>query len=318
MEKVQAHTITSGTLSVQVIEFGASLVSLRFEDSPHSLVLGYPTLDSYLVDKQYMGAVIGRYANRIAGGNAIVSNKAVSLEKNEAGINHLHGGTSGFGSRYWQLSQHTENSVSFMLDSRDGESGYPGNIRVEAIYEIVAPATLSVVFKAKCDADTLINICHHPYFNLDGSKNISNHELYINSSHVLPTNDALIPTGERRLVNKTRFDFETPSHIHNGPYNNTYCLHEEPSAKLRHAATLTAGTRSMDIWTTQPGLHLYDGYKLQPTALGHEDRLHHAGAGVCLEAQAWPDSQHHEGFPDVQLKADTLYEQITQYRFYSI
>lgn len=311
----KAHPICSGTLSATVTEFGASLVDLKLEGVDHSLVLGYPDVDNYVAHGQFMGAVIGRYANRIAGGRAIVANQAVQLETNEAGVNHLHGGAAGFAVQLWTLKEQGASYVVFELRSEAGDAGYPGNVVVTARYDIAEPATLRLTVKAQSDADTLINICHHPYFNLDGSDSIDQHQLLLNCQHYLPCDETLVPTGRVEAVDGGRFDYRNMRKVSAGQYNNTYCLHGQAQGNLLHAASVETEHQAMELWTTQPGLHVYDGYKIKYHAPGHDGRAYGPRAGLCLEAQAWPDSPNHSSFPDVSLAKDAEYVQTTEYRF---
>lgn len=315
MRVPQSHEISDSQLSARVTDFGASLTDLQLQGCPHSLVLGFPNVESYASDQQYMGAIIGRYANRVAGGTAFIGDQRIQLEQNDAGVNHLHGGSAGYGVRFWEMLDACSDKVTLKLNSADRDGGYPGNLMVMATYEIVSMATLRLTVSAQSDADTLINLCHHPYFNLDGHRTIDNHQLKIESRHYLPADEYLIPTGEVASADNTDFDYSSLRTVGAGPYNNTYCLHERTTGDLRLSATLKASDQVMELWTTQPGLHLYDGYKLEPTEFDHQGRHLGARSGLCLEAQAWPDSPNHSHFPDASLRKDTLYQQISEYRF---
>jgi len=310
------YKISNGLLTAKVTNFGASLTSLELEGHTPNLVLGYADLDDFVADGQFMGAVIGRYANRISNQPIDINGSLHSLEKNENGHAHLHGGSSGIGTRYWALLSQASDEVTFSIRCKDGESGYPGNLDVTATYAITDQSTLSLSVSATTDKDTVINICHHPYFNLSGDADIFDHKLEIRADLYLPSDALLVPTGETAFVNQSKYDFRKPRSTEVGPYNNTFCLHNSSQSKVAHAATLTCAERRLEVWTTQPGLHLYDGYKLRQSKVGHHGHPYSAHAGICLEAQAWPDSPNNLSFPSTILEKDATYAQTVEYRIF--
>lgn len=309
------YQLTNGTISATITNYGASLTRLRLAGYPNSLVLGYPNLGDQLADKNYMGAVIGRYANRISGGSLTLSGEHYQLVCNERGITHLHGGTGCFGTRLWEVEERNPTRLALSLASAAGEAGYPGALRVEAVYELQSPATLRLSFRVTSDHETVVNLCHHPYFNLDGRGDIKGHQLQVDADRYLPSDDFLVPTGEIASVVDTQFDFREQKPLATAAYNHTYCLTNTPSGPMRHAATLSAGLREMQLWTTQPGLHVYNAYKLEPGPVGHEGISYQPASAVCLEAQAWPDSPNQSEFPSTVLQSDEVYSQSTEYRF---
>tara|TARA_B110000908_G_C10265229_1_gene463157 strand:- start:43 stop:1065 length:1023 start_codon:yes stop_codon:yes gene_type:complete len=309
------YKISNGDMSAVLIPFGASLTDLRFTSDNMPLVLGYKDAETYEEDGQFLGAVIGRYANRIAGGNSYVDGHRLTLEKNDMQINHLHGGSNGFSQKKWHLDSISVDHAAFSIVSPDGESGYTGTLQLTAVYELIGPASLRLTFRAQTDKATIINICHHPYFNFAGGGSIDKHQLMIMADHYLPSGDKLVPTGEITPIIDGWFDFRKPRFVDQFQYNNTYCLHQKQKGELRHGATLSGHGVSMELWTTQPGLHFYNGYKLNGLALGHLDRSYDAGSGLCLEAQAWPDSPNRANFPNAVLRAGEIYQQVTEYRF---
>lgn len=308
-----SYTLSNGKLRAQITDFGAALTSLRLADCPHDLVLGYPSLDDQIADRQYMGTIIGRYASRISTGKVLINGTTYQLECNEHGTSHLHGGTPGFATRGWTLDHRGSDTLTLSLQSPDGEAGFPGNLTARATYTI-QDTTLRLTLMAESDADTIVNLCHHPYFNLSGTDDTTDHQLRIAAEHYLPSDDSLIPTGKIADVAGTRYDFRTPRGLPEGTYNTTFSLHHTPKGHLRRAATLTTAARQMELWTTQPGLHLYNAYKLRRGPNGHHGRPYGPGAAICLESQAWPDSPHHSTFPSVTLRAGVLYSQVTEYR----
>lgn len=312
---MQALTICNGNLMARLLPYGASLSDLRFSGSSIPLVLGYDDPALYPLDGQFMGAVIGRYGNRIAGGQFMLKDQVIAVERNECGTGHLHGGRNGFWNRKWELAQLSKTSVTFKLESPDGDAGFPGRLTVFASYEIVSPATLRLTCSATSDKDTVLNICHHPYFNFSGTHSIAEHRLQIQSGYYLPTSASLIPTGEIAPSKNTEFDFRNASVLKNTAYNNTYCLHHRSVGDLKRAATLSCDDVSMELWTTQPGLHLYNGYKLSSDHTGHLSSAYPPFSGICLEPQSWPNSPNEIAFPPSFLKANSLYLQTNEYRF---
>ena len=305
-------------LYASIIPLGASLRDLRLDGFDFPLVLGLHPEDQKANPQFYMGAVIGRHANRIGFGRASVDGEALALALN-APPHHSAGGTVGFSRRAWQVAHHDATELSLSLISPDGEEGYPGEVRVTATYKIAPGPVLSLAFSAHADRNTILNMCHHPYFNLDGSETADNHVLEIAADTYLPCDETVLPSAGPTPVTGSAFDFTTPrtlGDISGQNYNNTFCLSDAPANPLRFAARLTGTTGlSMDVWTTQSGLHLYNGYKLVDCPCGHDGRSYHPRSGVCLEAQNWPDAPNHPDFPSSLLKPGQRYEQVTEYRF---
>ncbi|MBF0680724.1 MAG: galactose mutarotase [Devosia sp.] len=312
-------TIHNGRLSARLIPFGATLVDLRLAGWDRSLVLGYDHIEDYSRTNHYSGAVIGRHANRLSQGLVEIDGVMVQLPRNSGG-HHLHGGETGMARQDWTRLDQTPSMVRLGYVSPDGEEGYPGNCAFTAVYEVVGDAKLRLSLEAVSDRTTLVNLCQHPYFNFTGAANIFDHVLEIASETYLPSDVDLIPTGVEQPVRGSPFDFTSPRAV--GPlrpnpgYNNNFCLAREPSLDPRFAARLTApGGPVMEVWTTQAGLHLYDGYKLEPGQNGSDGRVFGPNSGLCLEAQNWPDSPGRLNFPSSILEAGKIYRQITEYRF---
>lgn len=312
---VQSYTIGNGKLTATLTNYGASLTDLRVPWTPNALVLGFPNVADYVDDGQFMGAVIGRYANRIRRGQATIDGWPVQLEQNEVSGNHLHGGQSGYGVREWGILAKRRDLITFDLKSPDGDAGFPGDLTAFATYEIVDQTTLRLTLSARCNQTTLINLCHHPYFDFFGKGRNAGYQLQINATEYLPSDKNLLPTGQIINVTNTNFDYQIERDLRSFDYNNTYCLSRTSQNALHCAARLCGGTTAMELWTTQPGLHLYNGYKLRPTSIGHADTVYAARSGICLEAQAWPDSPNNAGFPSTEVTAGTFYQHVTDYRF---
>lgn len=305
-------------LRARVLPYGASLLDLRLDGHPEPLILGMVP-EAYPAHPQfYMGAVIGRHANRVANGRASVNGRALDLVIN-APPHHSAGGDEGFSRLAWTVERHDATGLVLSLISPDGHEGYPGELHVTATYALLPDACLRLTFEAVSDADTLLTMCHHPYFNFDGSESADAHVLEIAASSYLPCDETVLPSGGPTPVAGSAFDFTTPHRVGTHPgqiYNNTYCISVEPVNPLRHAARLTGQTGvSMDLWTTQSGLHLYNSYKLLDCPHGPGGRRNLPRSAICLEAQNWPDSPNNPDFPSPFLKEGQHYRQVTEYRF---
>lgn len=186
---------------------------------------------------------------------------------------------------------------------------------LSASYKIFEPATLRLTFLASSDQGTIINICHHPYFYFSGTHTTEQHMLQINADCYLPSFKSLLPTGRIASVKNTSFDFRKERLLGKVDYNNTYCLHRNSSGELLQAAKLSYAKMSMGLWTTQPGIHLYNGYKFSREHIGHLGSPYPPRSGICLEAQAWSNSPNEPAFPKMVLRAGSTYRQVTEYRF---
>lgn len=311
--------IANARLSAAIIPLGATLVDLRLAGWPQPLVLGFPHLDDYNRSDHYAGAVIGRHANRIRDGKAVIDGKVFALSRNDGG-NHLHGGETGFARQVWTVAELDPRHLRLRLTSPDGHEGYPGKCDVEVLYEILEPATLGIGVVAKTDRTTVVNICQHTYFNLSGADDILAHRLQIAAERFVVSSADLIPTGELQSVADGRFDFRSPRLIgaqrHEPGFNHTYCLSSETRQQPCFSARLASESGPMmELWTTQPGLHFYDGYKLRQGMPGLDGRRYGPAAGLCLEAQNWPDSPNHDNFPSSILRPGEVYRQMTEFRF---
>ena len=290
---------------------------------------GY-TSRAYLRASPYFGATIGRYANRIAGGRFFLNGKAVSLTVNNP-PNHLHGGFSGFDKAVWEAKAGTKDEPSLQLDyeSKDGEEGYPGKMNVTVIYTLKDDA-LDILYQATTDQDTIVNLTNHSYFNLKGAGegDILNHELQINADRFTPINEALVPTGELRPTDDTPFDFKKPMRIgvrisakeeqlsFGRGYDHNFVL-IGPHALLKWAARVREPStgRTLEIWTTEPGLQVYTGNFLRGDLVGKKGKTYGLRGGLCLETQHFPDSPNRNEFPSTVLSAGGKYTSHTIFRF---
>jgi aldose 1-epimerase len=330
IEEVTLESVTGAR--VDILSRGAAVRDMVVPGprGAQRVVLGFDTLSHYVDHSPHFGAIAGRFANRIAHGRFTLDGHAYDLPRNQNGRHSLHGGGAGFGTRAWTVVAARTQSVTLALISPDGDAGYPGELSVLCRYDLADPATLRVRLTATCDAPTVVNLCHHSYFNLDGSADILDHALEVRANLMTPVDDDLIPNGSLAPVSETPFDFRVPRQIrHVGAggerfwYDHTYVLRRdrrEPAGgglELAHAATLSS-TRSglaMEVWTTEPALQVYDGFKVSTPVPGLDGRPYGACAGICLEPQHVPDSPNLPHFPSTVLRPGEAYRQITEYRF---
>ena len=308
-------------LEVSIINYGGAITSLKVPDRNGEfgdIVLGYETLDDYVRNPRYFGALIGRHANRIAHGEFSLNGTDYQLEQNN-GANHLHGGYNGFDRRVWDASE--ENGLRLTYLSKDGEAGYPGNLTATVVYTLSEDNELGLDYHATTDQDTIVNLTNHAYFNLKGEGTILDHELMLDADSFTPVSSELIPTGEIKSVAGTAMDFRKSKQIGSeisliGGYDHNYVLNDRDGS-LRSVGRLyeaTAG-RVVEIFTTQPGIQFYSGNFLDGSFVGKDGQAYHKYAGLCLEPQHFPDAPNHSNFPSTILRAGDTYHQITVFRF---
>lgn len=319
-----------------LITYGATLVSLFVPDKKGNMadvVLGFDLLSDYETRSPYFGCIVGRYANRIKEGRFVLDGRTYQLARNNLG-NHLHGGLKGFAFVNWKaMPLYTDEgpAVEFTYNSHDGEEGYPGNLTVKVTYILTNKNELKLIYEAKTDAPTVINLTHHPYWNLAGhnSGTILNHELTIYASKYTPADDVLIPTGEILPVAGTPYDFTKPKKIGKDiwhpdvqrpnfkGYDHNFVL-DKKLGELTLAARLKdpSSGRVMEIWTTEPGLMFYSGNWLD-IKNAKEGAYYGQYSGLCLETQHFPDSPNKPNFPSTVLRPGEVYTQTTIYRFYA-
>jgi len=336
-ESVYLYTLrnTHG-VEAKITNYGGILVSLKVPDRNRKfddVVLGFKDLDSYLTKNDpYMGALIGRYGNRIAKGRFTLDGVEYKLAVNN-GENHLHGGIKGFDKVVWtgrEMKMGTSPAVALTYLSKDGEEGYPGNLNVRVVYSLTNENELKIDYTATTDKDTVTNLTHHSYFNLAGEGNgdILNHLVTINANQFVPTDAGSIPTGELKNVAGTPFDFINPTAIGarinqddeqlkfgNG-YDHTWVIKGQPGT-MRVAATAYEPTsgRIMQVLTTEPGVQFYTGNFLNGTLTGKSGKIYARRTGFCFETQHYPDSPNQPSFPTTTLKKGATYKSTTIYRF---
>ncbi len=307
-------------LTANILTYGAVLQDLRLDGHEPPLVLGFEDFESYLAYSPYFGATAGRYINRIRDGHFEIDGKTYQLDQNFLGKHCLHGGSAGIGKRIWDIEEQSSDSVTLSIVLADGEMGFPGEMRVQAIFKLQPNSTLDIRYSAITDKPTICNIGHHSYFNLDGGKTIQEHTLQVHASHYTPVDDELIPTGKVVDVESTRFNFQEPKEVKLGVQDeildHNFCL-SSGRERLRSVATLHSPPSgvSMQINTTEPGLQVYDGAKINIPVLGLDGTMMEPRAGIALEPQVWPDSTHHSHFPQAILNPNEQYSQHTQFAF---
>jgi aldose 1-epimerase len=293
-------------------------------------VLGYDDLEGYLGSRFYFGAVVGRYANRIAGGRFALAGRTYTLARNN-GENHLHGGLRGFDKVVWAarpLAGPGGAALELRYLSRDGEEGYPGNLEALVTYRLTDGGALEIDYQASADRETICNLTHHGYFNLDGGEDILGHQLTLHASRFTPVRAGLTPTGELRAVAGTPLDFRTATAIGAridvpdeqlalaGGYDHNWVL-DRDGAGLVPAATLFGplSGRVLQVLTTEPGLQFFSGNFPQGTEVRKANKVYGYRSGLCLETQHFPDSPNHPAFPSTVLRPGERYSSSTIYRF---
>ncbi|HKR08409.1 MAG TPA: aldose epimerase family protein [Gemmatimonadaceae bacterium] len=325
-------------IEIQLTNYGGIITSIKTPDrNGHfaDIVLGYDSLDGYLRSSPYFGAIVGRYANRIARGLFTLDGTTYHLAVNN-GPNSLHGGVRGFDKVIW-MARPFETGVGqgVMLDytSRDGEEGYPGTLRAHVTYTLTPDDRLVVDYAATTDKATPINLSQHTYWNLagDASRDILDHILTINADAITPVDSTLIPTGEITPVEGTPFDFRRPTAIgarinqkqdtqirYGNGYDHNFVLNPtRTSGSLTLAARLVEPTsgRTLAVYTNQPGLQFYSGNFLDGSITGKGGRVYRFRWGLCLETQHYPDSPNHPNFPSTILRPGEQYRSRTVFQF---
>lgn len=328
-KQVDLYTLTNPNgLRARITNYGAILVSMEVPDRKGKLadvVLGFETLDGYLGEHPYFGAIVGRYANRIGQGKFTLNGVEYKLAVNN-GPNHLHGGIKGFDKVLWKLEDIKAESdkafVKLSYLSKDGEEGYPGNLECSVTYTLTKDNELKISYEAKTDKATVINLTNHAYWNLAGQGNgdVLGHELTLNADKFTPVDKDLIPTGQIKSVKDSPMDFTRPMAIGSRinevgmGYDHNYVLNSG-GGKLAPAATVFEPNsgRVIEILTTEPGVQLYTANWVNSIGKsGKAYKKHHA---FCLETQHFPDSPNKPDFPSVVLKPGQKYSSVTVHKF---
>jgi aldose 1-epimerase len=322
---------------VRVITFGAALQSILVPDGAGRLadvVLGRDDLAGYLAVRRFLGATIGRYANRIANGQFELDGRRFQLPSND-GANALHGGLSGFDRKPWSITATGQNPAPFVTlsyVSADGEEGYPGTLKTDITYSISGGLELSIAYSAMADEPTVVNLTNHSFFNLGGVEaggGILDHRLAIMADHYLPVRADGIPLGKPAKVDATPFDFrkthrvgarigeaDRQLRIRQG-YDHNFCLRGGVVREPRLAARVEepVSGRAMELWTDQPGVQFYSGNFLDGSVVGKYGRAHRQFDALCLEPQRYPDTPNHQDYPSARLDPGQIYRHTSLYRF---
>ena len=328
-------------LSFEVIDWGATIVAINIKDRSgtiNNVVLNCEELEGYQACNAYFGSTIGRYSNRIANGQFVLDGQQHSLSLNDDD-HHMHGGSQGFDKQIWSTEEIVDADsvgVRMLLTSPDGDQGYPGTCLVSVTYLLNNDDQFSIELEADCDAPTPVNLTQQIYWNLDGntSESVATHQLQIDADQRLVLNDQQIPTGKLESVTDTRFDFQKlvevglfdnstsspisidkPQTIHDTfqGYNDNFVLNSQ-TGELASAATLVSqkSGRRMDLWTTQPGLHLDTANSLDGLPASGGLQKH---TGILLQTQHHPDSPNQPKFPSTILRPGEKYKQTTVFSF---
>lgn len=324
---VSLYTITAGGLTAEVSDYGATLVSLLVPDKNGNcsdVVLGFDDPNAYTASTCYLGATVGRNANRIKGAAFAINGKEYPMTANENG-NNLHSGPDCYHLRVWDVVEHSENSITLKLDSPNGDQGFPGNATIYVTYQLDVGGGLHIIYDGICDQDTVFNLTNHSYFNLAGhdqTDKAMDQLLTIPGRFFNPADDESIPTGEMRSVAGTPMDFRCPKPIGQdigedydalnlqGGYDHNYEVFCNPCAVLEDPES----GRSMAVYTDCPGVQFYAGNFLTGDT-GKGGAVYGKRSGICLETQYYPDSVHHADWPQPITKANEKYHSETVYQF---
>ena len=334
--EVYAYTLTNKSgASARILTMGGILANLYMPDRDGKLadvIFGFDSVDDYLNGGGYQGALIGRYGNRIGSGRFTLNGVTYQLALNDNGKNHLHGGNVGFNQKLWDaVPFETSDSCGLILTltSPDGEENYPGKLDVKVTYTLTDKNELKIHYEAESDADTIVNLTNHSYFNLGGysSGNILDHTLWVDADSITEINGDLIATGKAYPVGGTPFDFRTPEKIgarieaddpqikFGGGYDHNYNLNKGSDfAKAAELYDEKSG-RVMSVYTDQPGVQIYTSNMMNGDVKFKGGLSQFPRSAVCLETQHAPDSPNHPEFPTTTLRAGEKYDTTTVYAF---
>lgn len=332
---VEIFTLRNASgMTARIMTYGGIVQSLIVPDKNGNfgdVVLGYDTLDGYLTNSPYFGALIGRYGNRIAKGHFTLDGVTYTLATNN-GPNSLHGGIKGFDKMVWKVVRAEDTPKGPQLElsymSPDGEEGYPGTLEVTALYSITPDNGLRLDYTATTDKNTVVNLTQHSYFNLSGHGDVLGYQVYINAGQFTPVDSTLIPTGELEPVAGTPFDFRTPTTLgarvnadneqikFGGGIDHNWVINH-PIGELGLDATVTdpVSGRVLTVLSTEPGLQFYTGNFLDGKIMGKGGLVYQHRDAIVMEPQHYPDSPNHNNFPTVVLHPGETYRNTIIYRF---
>ncbi|MCL9773294.1 galactose-1-epimerase [Vibrio methylphosphonaticus] len=327
------HLSNAAGMTASFMDIGATWLScsLPLSGEQREVLLRSPNMAEHMRQGAYFGSVVGRYANRIDKGQFEIGGKSYQVTCNN-GENALHGGVEGFDKRRWSIDSHTESTLVFSLESKDGDQGFPGNASIQVTYHLGDNNELSIRYQASCDQTTAMNLTNHAYFNLSGESSSAksiDHKLKMFANAYLPTREDLIPLGELKSVNATSFDFREEKIVGRdfladkdqqiaGGYDHTFIFDAELTNGQAVVSTLVSPQHdvTMDVLTTKPSMQLYTGNFLgnAPGVSQNYANLH----GIALETQYFPDGPNHPewGRDNGILNVGESYQQSTTYRFH--
>ena len=332
---ITLYTLTnSHGVEIRAMNYGGIIVSILVPDRKGQLAdiaLGHDSLEGYIPNPPYLGAIVGRYANRIANGTFTLDGNTYTLPKNN-GPNTLHGGTTKtFDKVVWDSEAlKGKTGVAFSYLSKDGDDGFPGNLKVNVTYTLTDSNSLVIDYEATTDKATPINLSQHSYFNLAGEGNgdILNHEIMINADRFTPVDKNLIPTGELRAVKGTPLDFTTSTRageriddkydqleLAHGYDHNFVINRKGPGLEFAARVYEPTSGRVLEVSTTQPGVQFYTGNFLDGTVTGKHGHVYQRRYGFCLETQHFPDSPNHPDFPTTILRPGEAFHSKTVFKF---
>lgn len=326
--EVHAYTLTNGTLTLKVTDYGCRVLSLLAPSRDGRLgdvVLGHRTLEEYF-GANYQGATIGRWGNRIGGARFQLNGQEYTLNKND-GDNSLHGGPGGFHQARWQ-ARCEDSKITFSRESPDGEEGFPGTMKLEVVYQLTKDNELKITYHASSDKTTVYNPTNHSFFNLSGdhSRDVLGTMLTINAQRVTAVTDALIPTGELLPVAGGPLDFRSPKKLGDdmfaddhlirlcGGFDHNFCTDGYGYRKIAEAYEPESG-RVMEVFSDMPGVQLYTFNIPDEGLIGKDGKPMGPHTAFCLETQFYPDAMNHEDFPGGILEKDTEFTSVTAYKF---
>ncbi len=332
-KEVSLFNIFNNHISCYITNYGARVVNLVVHDNlsaPVDVVLGFDSIEGYLeASEKYHGATVGRYANRIANGRFSISGTEYNLQLNNP-PNSLHGGVSAMHNQVWSVINHESDSITLQHLSPHMAEGFPGELVTKVKYELKG-SDLVISYQAVSTDDTIINLTHHSYFNLngEGSGTAMNHDLLLNSEYYTPINKDTIPTGKLDLVSGTPFDFTTPKRLgldidqqdqqleFGYGYDHNFIVNNYEKDTLGFVGRIVGDVSNiiLEVWSTEPGVQLYTANHLDGTDMGKRGVKYAKRSAFCLETQHFPDSPNQPQFPSTLLSAGATYESTTEYRF---
>lgn len=329
-KQVSIYYIRNGNLQASITNYGGRVVNLLVPDKANNLVdvaIGPGTFKDMFESKDYFGATIGRYGNRIANGKFKLNGVEYTLPQNN-GTNNLHGGPDGFHNQVWDATKLNDSTLQLTYLSKDGEMGFPGNLNVKVIYTLTSNNEMKIDYEATTDKPTVCNLTNHTYFNLNGAGTINDHLLKIEADEYTPVDSTLIPLGKNETVKGTPFDFTQPTAIgarvndkntqlaYGLGYDHNFVVRGAANT-LRSAATVT-GDKSgiiMEIFSTEPGIQFYGGNFMKSQKVMKYGTMDDYRTAFCLEPQHFPNSPNVPEFPTTTLNPGQVYKTSTVYKF---